>query len=54
MSQKASGSRGSSRMRIYIALGVAILAAIYLGARLTMAPAPPVPPPGLDGPAPPQ
>lgn len=52
MSQKESVSRGSARMRLYIAIGLAILATIYITARLTMDPAPPVPPPGLDGPAP--
>jgi len=51
MSQKESASRGSARMRLYIALGLLVLAAIYVTARLTMDPAPPVPPP-LDAPAP--
>ena len=49
MSHKDTGSRGSARMRLYIALGLLVLAAIYVTARLTMTPAPPVPPAGLDG-----
>ncbi len=49
MSQKESASRGSARMRLYIALGLLVLAAIYVTARLTMDPAPPVPPAGIDG-----
>jgi hypothetical protein len=49
MSQKDSGNRGSTRMRLYIAMGLLVLSAIYVTARLTMDPAPAIPPAGLDG-----